>query len=57
MATFREMKDEPGLFAAQSKAQQKAMTKMGNWSLEEEAVLAREVQSQLDHGGTMYTRS
>jgi hypothetical protein len=52
MATFREMKDEPGLFAAQSKAQQKAMTKMGDWSLEEEAALVREVQSQLDHGGT-----
>ena len=48
---------KPGNFAKRMKAKKKAMTKMGNWSLAEEAALVREVQSQLDHGGTMYTRS
>jgi len=52
MATFRKMKQEPGRFAAHSKAQKKAMTKMGTWTEDEVAALVREVQSQLQHGGT-----
>ena len=51
-ATFRTMEHEPGSFAQRMKDEKKAMTKMGTWTEDEVAALVREVQSQLQHGGT-----